>query len=161
MVCQTDKRFKACLNQDGLLLGQVLILDPAGGNLERPFMFIGHSEGVSAETLRLMALTRAEYEEHDRARRRRAYRVLDTITSESYVIAVNGAAHSSFTDQPLLEANTAIRYKDRARTLQAIRDYTRAFLINTCWQRIRDCLRIRTADYPEVTVDHFGSGVRR
>src|SRR5690349_10211082 len=82
-VCQIDKRFKACLNQDGLLLGQALILDRASDKLERPFMFLGHLDTVSEETLQLMALTRAEYEDHDRARRRRAYRDLDAIPSES------------------------------------------------------------------------------
>jgi len=161
MVCQTDKRFKACLNQDGLLLGQALILDPSGGSLERPFMFIGHSDSVAEETLRLMALTRAEYEEHDRARRRRAYRALDTIPSESYVIAVNGAAHNSFTDRPLLEANTTTRYQDRARTLQAIRDYTRAFFDQYLLAKNPRLLTDTTAGYPEVAVDRFGLSVRR
>ncbi len=161
MVCQTDKRFKACLNQDGLLLGQALILDPAGGKLERPFMFLGHNERVSEETLRLMALTRAEYEEHDRARRRRAYRILDTIPSESYAISVNGAAHSSFTDRPLLEANTTARYEDRVRALQIIQDYTRAFFDQYLLAKNPRLLTDTTAGYPEVAVDHFGSGVRR
>jgi predicted dienelactone hydrolase len=157
LVCQADKRFKACLNQDGLLLGQALILDPEGGKLERPFMFLGHSDSVAEETLRLMALTRTEYEEHDRARRRRAYRVLDTIPFESYVIAVNGAAHSSFTDRPLLEANnTTTRYADRVRTLQAIRDYTRAFFDQYLLAKHPRLLAQTTNVYPEVVVEHFG-----
>jgi len=161
LVCQTDKRFKACLNQDGLLLGQALILDPDGGKLERPFMFLGHTDGVAEETLRLMALTRAEYEEHDRARRLRAYRVLDTIPLESYVIAVNRAAHSSFTDRPLLEANTTTGYEDRVRALQAIRDYTRAFFDQYLLAKHPRLLAVTTNVYPEVVVEHFGLSVRR
>jgi len=158
LVCQMDKRFKACLNQDGLLLGQVMILDPAGGKLERPFMFLGHSDPVTEETLQLMALTRMEYEEHDRTRRRRAYRMLDTIPAKSYIVSINGAAHSSFTDNPLLAANTLPAYRNEARTLQVIRDYTRAFFDKYLMSKNPVLVDGASVRYPEAKVDRYGAG---
>jgi pimeloyl-ACP methyl ester carboxylesterase len=159
MVCQTDNRFKACLNQDGLLLGQALILDATGGRLERPFMFLGQSERASEETLRLMALTQAEYEERDRARRRRSYSALDAITSESYVILVNAVAHSSFTDRPFLEPTTVARFEERVRALQIIRGYTRGFFDRYLRSASPPLLMDPSAAYPGVVIDHFGTSV--
>src|SRR5207249_5882321 len=146
------------LNQDGLLLGQVMILDPAGGKLERPFMFLGHSDPVTEETLQLMALTRMEYEEHDRTRRRRAYRMLDTIPAKSYIVSINGAAHSSFTDNPLLAANTLPAYRNEERTLQVIRDYTRAFFDKYLMGKNPVLVDSASVRYPEAKVDRYGAG---
>lgn len=161
LVCQKDKRFKACLNQDGLLLGQVLILDPAGGRFEQPFMFLSHSDAVTEETLQLMALTRTEYEEHDRAWRRRAYHLLDTRPVESYIISIKGTTHSSFTDNPLLAADTLSAYRNRARMLQIIRDYTRAFFDKYLMDKKTKLLESTSNAYPEVVTERFGAAVRR
>ncbi len=157
MVCQADKRFKACLNQDGLLLGQVLILDPTHGKLSRPFMFLGHTDSVTKETLQVMALTRTEYEVYDRRRQRRAYHFLDTMPVESYVVSVRGASHSSFTDNPLLSSTTSKEYIERARTLQAVRDYTRAFFDQNLMNLPASLLAGKSISYPQVAIARFGT----
>jgi predicted dienelactone hydrolase len=161
LVCQTDKRFKACLNQDGLLLGQALILDSKQSKLERPFMFLGHSDRVTEETLQLMALTRTEYEEQDRRRLRRAYLALDLMPEESYVISISGAAHASFTDNPLLSASSETAYRNRVRSLQIIRDFTRAFFDKYLMNEKVKLLTGQSTDYSEAAVIRFGGRVGR
>jgi dienelactone hydrolase len=160
LVCQTDRRFKACLNQDGLPTGQVLILDPPDGKLERPFMFFRHNDPVTEATLQLMALTRPEYEKRDRIWRQHAYHLLDTMPTESYVVSIRGAEHASFTDNPALAANTVSAYRSRARTLQVIRDYTRAFFSRYLLNENTRLLEGTLSEYPEVTVNRFGARVR-
>ena len=157
LVCQTDRRFKACLNQDGSPTGQVLILDPSDGELERPFMSFRHNDRVTEETLQLMALTRAEYESRDRIWRRHAYQLLDTMPTESYVVSIGGAEHASFTDNPALAANTVSAYRSRARTLQVIREYTRAFFSRYLLNENSRLLDGPSSQYPEVTIDRFGA----
>jgi dienelactone hydrolase len=154
LVCQTDSRFKVCLNQDGIPTGQVVILDPAKGKLERPFMFLASRDLVTEDTLQLMALTRTEYEEHERNRQRHAYHVLDTMPVESYVIFINDATHGSFTDNPTLAADSLPTYRKRARTLQVIRDYTRAFLDK--YLAGKNPALVDIAPYPEATISRYG-----
>jgi len=157
LVCQRDRRFKACLNQDGSPTGQVLILDPPDGKLERPFMFFRHNDRVTEETLQLMALTRAEYENRNRVWQRHAYHLLDTMPTESYVVSIGGAEHASFTDNPALAANTVSAYRSRARTLQVIREYTRAFFSRYLLNEDSRLLDGTSSQYPEVTIDRFGA----
>ena len=76
---------------------------------------------------------------------------------ESYVVSVSGAEHSSFTDNPLLGANTVSAYRNRARTLQVIRDYTRAFFDKYLMKKNAKVLDSKLTNYPEVTVDRFGA----
>jgi len=154
LVCQTDLRFKSCLNQDGVPTGQVVILDSAKGKLERPFMFLASRDLVTEETLQLMALTRAEYEKHYRAWQRHAYHVLDTLPVESYVISINNATHGSFTDNPTLAADSLRTYRKRARTLQVIRDYTRAFFDK--YLTGKNPALVDSAPYPEATIARYG-----
>lgn len=154
LVCQTDRRFKACLNQDGVPTGKVVILDSAKGKLERPFMFLAGRDLVTEETLQPMALTRAEYEEHYRAWQRHAYQVLDTLPVESYVVSINDATHGSFTDNPTLAADSLTTYRKRARTLQIIRDYTRAFFDK--YLTGKSPALVDSAPYPEVTIERYG-----
>ena len=79
---------------------------------------------------------------------------------ESYIISINGAEHSSFTDNPLLEANTLSVYRNRARTLQVIRDYTRAFFDKYLMAKNTKLLESPLTEYPEVKMDRFGASVR-
>jgi hypothetical protein len=87
--------------------------------------------------------------------------MLDTMPVESYVISINGAEHSSFTDNPLLQANTLSAYRKSARTLQIIRDYTRAFFDKYLMDENPKLLKSTSTVYPEVTVDRFGASIRR
>ncbi len=160
-VCQKDRRFKGCLNQDGMFLGEALMLDAAGDKLARPFMFVGHCDAVTDDTLDLMALSRKEYEGHDLARRRRAFRILDTMPLESYVVSISGAEHSSFTDNPLLEAHTLSTYRSRERTLGVIRDYTREFFDKYLMGKPSTLLDKKSCKYPQAIVDRFGARVRK
>jgi pimeloyl-ACP methyl ester carboxylesterase len=154
LVCQTDLRFKACLNQDGVPTGKVVILDSAKHELQRPFMFLASRDPVTDETLQLMALTRVEYERHYLTWQRHAFHVLDTMPVESYVISINGATHAGFTDNPTLAADSLPTYRKRARTLQVIRDYTRAFFDK--YLPSSNPVLLDSASYPEATTVRYG-----
>jgi hypothetical protein len=91
--------------------------------------------------------------------RQHAYHLLDTMPAESYVVSINGAEHNSFTDNPLLAANTVSAYRNRARILQVIRDYTRAFFSRYLMNENTGLLEATSREYPEVTVDRFGARV--
>ena len=146
LVCQKDRRFKACLNMDGMPTSQALISDPALG-LERPFMFLTENPSPTELELERRALTRSEYEERDRARRRRMFHLLDTLKVESYVVLIRGVEHSSFSDHRKL--------------LQTIRDYTRAFFDKYSMNNANSLLDRPLARYRDVTLERFGARVRQ
>ena len=158
LVCQKDGRFKACLNMDGMPTSHVLIFDPAL-RLERPFMFLTQKPWPTELDLERRALTRPEYEERDRARRRRMYHLLDTLNTESYVVLISGADHSSFSDNPLLASNTLSSSERNQRLLQIIRDYTRAFFDRYFVSHGDSLLDSPLTGPPEVTVERFGARV--
>jgi hypothetical protein len=117
-------------------------------------MFLASGDPVTDEALQLMTLTRAEYEEHYRTWQRHAYHILDTMPVERYVISIKGATHASFTDNPTLAADSLPTYTKRARTLQVIRDYTRAFF-DKCLTSKNPVL-LDSAPYPEPTTARYG-----
>jgi dienelactone hydrolase len=158
LVCQKDRRFKACLNMDGMPTSHVLILDPAL-RLERPFMFLTEKPWPTELELERRTLTRPEYEERDRARRRRMYHLLDTLNTESYVVLISGADHSSFSDNPLLASNPLSSSERNQRLLQIIRDYTRAFFDRYFVSNGDSLLDSSLTGPPEVTVERFGARV--
>jgi len=158
LACQKDGRFKACLNMDGMPTPHVLILDPAL-RLERPFMFLTEKPSPTKSVLDRRALTRSEYEERDRARRRRMFHLLDTLKVESYVVLIRGAEHSSFSDHPLLASTTLSTSERNRKLLQTIRDYTRAFFDKYSTNNGNGLLDSPSVGYPGVTVERFGARV--
>ena len=71
-------------------------------------------------------------------------------------MSIGRAEHSSFSDNPLLQANTPSSYRSRKRTLQVIRDYTRAFFDKNLMSLGSTLLSRAAHEYPEVTIERFG-----
>ena len=130
--CRDDRRFRACLNQDGLARNQPY--DRGNGpGLTQPFLLFMRPRPAGLppdEELARMGLTRetaaalirqldAEQDATMEKTGRGSYRVL---------LSMPGVSHDSFSDLPVLAAGGDIAKREEAvRNLPTIRTYTRAF----------------------------------
>lgn len=130
--CRDDRRFRACLNQDGLVMMQPYDRS-AGGGLARPFLLFVRppppwpppdSElakmGLTLSAAEaLVTKLRAEQDAAMQDAGRGSYRV---------TLATPGVSHMSFSDLAVLQAAGDAAERHRAvRNLETIRAYTRAF----------------------------------
>ena len=106
--CKAERRFKACLNFDGLENGGPFSTDETAIPPEQPFMFITKESQLHPKILESFEAT-----------------------TESYWVVVHGASHSSFTDGPSLQPSLlpVPNYADQFMNL--IQKYTLAFLNQT------------------------------
>lgn len=161
IACQQEIRMQACLNLDGQPTVAALVVDPKTGWPEKPFLVLLHLEAVSQITLEEVNMSKPEYESRDRARIRHFYALLDQTSGTNYVIRIRGARHNSFTDDPVLAARTTLRYQDAARTLQVVRDVTRAFFDKSLLHKRGTLLDRGASSYRELELYRFGSGEPR
>ena len=130
--CQLDQRFKACLNEDGLVAERPFYLDVRGWGMDQAFMLIVRyaprprlsdkevaQMKMSRQRIEQLALKLDEYQDMAlRSTGKGSYRVrlLNSVTT-----------HMDFSDLPLLAAHESPDEERRARVLAIVRSYTLAF----------------------------------
>ena len=130
--CQLDRRFKACLNEDGVVAKRPLFLDDRGWAMDQAFMLILHDPATRPLTdkevaemkmprQRIEALVRKVDADQEAALRNTgngSYRV--RLRSEK-------VEHMDFSDLPLLGARDRSDAEKRAAILATVRSYVLAF----------------------------------
>jgi hypothetical protein len=130
--CQSDRRIKACLNQDGLAGKRPFYLGAGSWGTHQRFMLFrraGESGPPPDEELAAMKITRERANEllarldrdHDAA--------LQAVRGGSYEVVLNNSktTHMDFTDLPLLGAQTPADADAHARVLAVVRQWTLDF----------------------------------
>jgi hypothetical protein len=130
-VCELDRRFKACLNQDGAGDDGPLQLYEGGHPPTQPFMFLRSPRPgpPSDEELKAMQMTRKEFEQ-DRVKALAALdKQLQGCTGGAYQVWIEtpGFRHNSFGDLNLLRAADAQETAKALDSLRVVETYTRAF----------------------------------
>ena len=130
--CQKDQRLKACLNQDGAVAMRPFYLDARGWGIDQTFMLIERAprtDPPSDKELAEMKVTRQQAD--DILARLNAYkdRVMRSTGMGSYrvVLPRTNTTHMDFSDLPLLGARDRGEVETRARFLQVVSSYVRAF----------------------------------
>jgi hypothetical protein len=130
--CQLDRRFKACMNQDGIVAKRPLFLDARGWAMDQAFMFILHdapTARLTDEEIADMKMPRERLEQVVRRFDEYQETVLRNTGKGSYRIRLQSkiATHMDFSDLPLLGAHDPADAKKRSGVLATIRSYTLAF----------------------------------
>lgn len=155
--CQSDRRFKACVNLDGHAKSLPLFPDSEGKGPAQTFMIF--EKPLPEPTEKQLAEWKTTREKVERARNDASNRVADvlkTVKSGSYRVTLSGATHSSFSDEPLVISfgDEKLKAANRRRT-EIIRFYTLAFFDQHLRGRNSNLLKGPSNDYPEVTVERF------
>jgi hypothetical protein len=128
--CQLDSRFKACMNADGLATDGP-IFRYAGATLpSQPFMWMEvFHEPPSDQQLAQFHVTRKDWDKNHQTQIDTDEQELKECAGGSYHVSINlpGIDHLSFTDKPLIEAETKEDTDQALNALSAIEKYTLAF----------------------------------
>jgi predicted dienelactone hydrolase len=125
--CQLDDRIKACVNLDGGNVDGVLIRYSGASAPKQPALYVETPfMPISADHLKELRQTRAEWIQLWRARARKQLRAFE---GGSYyaVLKAPGMSHRSYSDQNLLAASGRAAQKESLRNLQLIEAVTLAF----------------------------------
>jgi predicted dienelactone hydrolase len=130
--CQSDRRIKACLNEDGLAGKRPFHLDTVGWGPHQRFMLLqiaGESGPVPDEELAAMKITRERANEllarldrdHDAA--------LQSVRGGSYEVVLDRlkTSHMDFTDLPVLGSQNEAEADLHDRVMSVVRTWTLAF----------------------------------
>src|SRR5262245_61624374 len=155
--CQSDRRFKACLNLDGHANSLSFYPNADGKGPEQPFMiFEDVAPELTDQQLIELKITREQAQRMREREGNRAAESLKTVKSGGYCVTLRGATHQSFSDEPLIlpfgDANAKAAH---GRRTQIIRAYTQAFFDQYLRNRNSNLLKGPSTDYPEVTVERF------
>ena len=159
--CQTDHRFAACLNQDGLAAWRPFDADGGSWTTTQRFMVIqraGDPGPPPDEELARMKITREQAtalfaqlnREHDGALR---------LPGGAYEVVLDRTktTHMDFTDLPLLGAGTSEDADARARVVATVRGLTLAFFEWSLRGKRPALLQRTPADAPIETIRRFGA----
>jgi Platelet-activating factor acetylhydrolase, isoform II len=159
--CQTDRRFSACLNQDGLAGWRPFDLDGGAWSKHQRFMLIqrGGDPGpppdeelarMNITRERLVALVAKLSRDHDTALQR---------VDAGYEVVLNFAktSHADFTDLPLLGAGTSEDAEARAHVIATVRSLTLAFFEWSLLGKRPELLQRKLADAPIERIRRFGT----
>ena len=129
--CKADRRFKACLNYDGLQIGGPFSMEETAIPPEQPFMFITKESQLHPK-------------------------LIESFESmpESYWIMVHGASHQSFTDSPLLQPSLLPVPNKADYLMSLIEEYSLAFLNHTLKRQPSELLS-ETGNKEDVSVKVF------
>jgi hypothetical protein len=130
--CQLDRRFKACMNQDGVVGKKPLYLDVRGWAMDQAFMFILHdarTARLTDEQVAEMKMPRERMEQIVRRLDEYQETVLRSTGNGSYRVRLQSkiATHMDFSDFPLLAAHDRADAEKRSGVLATVRSYTLAF----------------------------------
>lgn len=130
--CQLDRRFKACLNEDGVVAKKPLFLDDRGWAMDQAFMLILHdppTRPLTDEQVAQMQMPRQRVEALVRRLDADEEAALRNTGEGSYRVRLRSekVSHMDFSDLPLLGAHNRSDAEKRAAILATVRSYVRAF----------------------------------
>lgn len=130
--CQLDRRFKACLNEDGVVAKRPVFLDDRGWAMDQAFMLILHDPATRPLTdaqVAQMKMSRERVEALVRKLDGDEEAALRNTGRGSYRIRLRNekVGHMDFTDLPLLGAHDRSDAEKRTSILGAVRRYVLAF----------------------------------
>jgi predicted dienelactone hydrolase len=151
-VCQTDPRFKAGINFDGLLFGE-----SGAKGVKRPFLFVSDDgPGPTASALANASGSRKRYlmylDQDVQAIRR------SLIVNGGYYLAIRGASHMQFCDRPLyspIKRLTEAGPIDARRAMAIINAYTVAFFDKHLSSLDNGLLDGASPQYPDVSLEKW------
>jgi predicted dienelactone hydrolase len=164
--CQTDKRIRACLNEDGILAGGLpFAVDQSGRSMDQPFLLLMTSAGMhrpDAGELARLNLTQQAFETMRNELVAKQTQLFAGIRGGSYQVVVNvpGISHMSFSDLPYLSSVEPDERKNDQRSLDIIRAYTLAFFDKYLKHLQDHLLDAQQILYPEVTNKAFPAAAR-
>jgi predicted dienelactone hydrolase len=131
-VCQLDHRFKACLNEDGVVAKRPLFLDDRGWAMDQAFMLILHdppTRPLTDEQVAEMKMSRQRIEALVRKVDADQEAALRNTGTGSYRVRLRSekVAHMDFSDLPLLGAHDRSEAEKRTAILATVRSYVLAF----------------------------------
>lgn len=130
--CQLDRRFRACLNEDGVVSKRPLFLDDHDWSMDQAFMFILHdppTRRLTDEEIAEMKMPRQRVEALIRKLDGDQDAALRNTGGGSYRVRLRSekVSHIDFSDLPLLGAHDRSDAEKRAAILATVRKYGRAF----------------------------------
>ena len=130
--CQLDRRFKACLNEDGVVAKRPLFLDVRGWAMDQAFMLILHdapTRPLTDEQVAKMKMQRQRTEAIIKRLDADQEAALRNTGEGSYRVRLRSekTSHMDFSDLPLLGAREPADAEKRAAILATVRSYTLAF----------------------------------
>jgi len=131
--CKADKRFKACVNLDGLQAGGPFSTDVTATPPEQSFLFLTKESQLPPKLIE-------KFES----------------TSQSYWVVIHSASHDSFTDGPQLQPSLLPLPNQADRIMVLIQNYTLAFLDQTLKGQLANLLS-NSVDGQDVSVKVFPS----
>jgi hypothetical protein len=130
--CQLDRRFKACLNEDGVIAKRPLLLDVRGWAMDQAFMLILHdppTRPLTDDQVAQMKMPRQRIEAIVKKLDADQEGTLQNTGKGAYRVRFRSekTSHMDFTDLPLLGARDPADAQRRAAILATVRSYTLAF----------------------------------
>jgi pimeloyl-ACP methyl ester carboxylesterase len=130
--CQFDRRFKACLNEDGVVAKRPLFLDARGWVMDQAFMLILHDPAtrpLTDEQVAQMKMSRQRIEALVKKLDADQEAALRNTGKGSYRVRLRSdkVSHMDFSDLPLLGARDRVDSEKRIAILMTVRSYTLAF----------------------------------
>jgi pimeloyl-ACP methyl ester carboxylesterase len=130
--CQLDRRFKACLNEDGEVAMRPYFLDPCGWGMDQAFMLILHDpppRPLTDEQVAQMKMPRQRIEALVKRLETDQEATLRNTGKGSYRVRLRSekVSHMDFSDLPLLGAHDASDAEKRVAILATVKSYTLAF----------------------------------
>ncbi|MBA3695121.1 MAG: hypothetical protein H0W77_17095 [Acidobacteria bacterium] len=159
IACAEDKRLKACSNLDGLVQGAAFLPNSKGENLKQPFLFFFKESVATDYELKIMGLSRNEYDVRERKRMIERWKPslktrLDSLETGAYLAVFRGATHQSFSDLPLLEANPKDEtVTDRQIRAKIINEYILAFFDKFLRKKNSPLLDSQNQSHPQVVLE--------
>lgn len=131
-VCQLDRRFKACLNEDGVVAKRPLFLDVRGWAMDQAFMLILRdppTRPLTDEQVAKMKMPRERIEAIVKRLDADQEAALQNTGRGSYRVRLGSekTSHMDFSDLPLLGDRERADAETRAAILATVRSYTLAF----------------------------------
>lgn len=159
ITCADDRRFKACVNLDGLDRGSAFLPNAKGVNLKQPFAFFTKIDSATEYELKVMGFSRSEYDARERRRMLEIWRPamksrLATLDQGTYFVVFRGATHASFSDGPLLEIDPPDEtLADRKVRAEVINQYVLAFFDKFQRSRASRLFDANDNSHPAVVVE--------
>jgi predicted dienelactone hydrolase len=130
--CQLDRRFKACLNEDGVVAKRPLFLDGHGWAMDQAFMLILHdppTRPLTDEQVAQMKMPRQRIEALVRKLDADQEAALRNTGRGSYRVRLRSekVSHMDFSDLPVLAASDRVNAEKLFDILATVRSYTLAF----------------------------------
>lgn len=130
--CQLDQRFKACLNEDGVVAKRPLFLDERGWSMDQAFMFITHdapTRPLTDEQVAQMRMPRARIEAIVKRLEADQEAALRNTGGGGYRVRLRSdkTTHMDFSDLTLLGARDSADAEKRTMILATVRSYVLAF----------------------------------